>query len=124
MNGSEVLTQKTQAIGRHEFSDAQKFDLAVLGSDARCKTLFTLMEWVIEDARDEAMEADPADRNNQIALMTVAHSFDKFYKKVRSWMNVAATEHLADVRLKIAQKDLLDQAKIEEIILANQTSSS
>lgn len=124
MNGSEVVTQRPVAVGKHELTDSEKMELTVLGSDPRCLTLFKLMEWEIEDAKDEAMEADPSKPAEQVALMTIAHAMNKFYKQVRSRMLVATHEHVADVKLKLAQKDLEDKSKIEAIILANQTSSS
>lgn len=124
MNGEEVCV-KTSPNTRFsynqntELTPEEMMDLTVFGSMPVAKTVYKLMENAIADARNEAMECDPAREAVQRSLMTVAHAMDKFYKKVRSKIEFAQTEHLTDVRQKALQEDLKDQAKVEEIIMAN-----
>jgi len=126
MNGSEVVTKRPQESGfsyaqNNELTDIEKMDLAVLHQDPRVKTLYKLMELEIVDARNEAMEADPAETAKQLSLMTVAHAMDKFYRRVRSKIEFGVAEHVADVKAKMLQEELKDQERLNEVILFNQT---
>jgi len=127
VNGSEVVTvQRPQNSGvsyaqNNELTDIEKMNLAVLHQDPRVKTLYKLMELEIVDARNEAMEADPAETAKQLSLMTVAHAMDKFYKHVRSRIEFSVAEHIADIKSKALQEELKDQEKLNDVILYNQT---
>lgn len=126
MNGSEVVTKRPQEANfsysqTTELTDIEKMDLAVLHQDPRVRTLYKLMELQIIKARNDAMSADPAEEAKQRSLMTVAHAMDKFYKQLRGEIEFGVAEHIADVKTKALQEELKDQAKLEEIILHNQT---
>lgn len=102
-----------------ELTPEEMMDLTVFGAMPVSKTVYKVMEMAIADARDEAMECDPAREAVQRSLMTVAHAMDKFYKKVRGKIEFAQMEHLSDVKQKVLAEDMKDQEKIEEIILMN-----
>lgn len=125
MNGEEFVIKQPPTSSRLsynqniELTPEEMMDLTVFGAMPVARTVYKVMESAIVDARNEAMECDPAREAVQKSLMTIAHAMDKFYKKVRSKIEFAQTEHLTDVRQKALQEELKDQSKIEEIILLN-----
>lgn len=125
MNGEEVLVRPYLAQPKLSYADAadlsesEKMDLIAGSSTPFAQALFKLMETEIVRARNEAMECPPEEVAKQRTLMTIAHAMDKFYKNLRSRMEYTTTEHILNVRQKVQEADLQDQAKMEEIILAN-----
>ena len=126
MNGSEVETRKSAepkyAYNKGaEISDQEKLDLVVFAQMPQFKTLCRMMEAIIIKSRNRAMEVDPANRDAQVAALTIAKAQKDFYEELRGDIEFSQAEHISDVRQKIATKDLEDQKKLEEIIFANQT---
>ena len=128
MNGEEIEVMKRQvstassqfSYNRNiELTPAESMDLMVFGTTPVANLLYRLMESCITDARNEAMECDPAEDKKQRSLMTEAHAMDKFYKKIRGKIEFARVEHLSDVHQKALAEELKDQEKLEEVILAN-----
>jgi hypothetical protein len=125
MNGEEAVIRQPQPNNRFsynqnvELTPEEMMDLTVFGAMPVAKTVYKVMESAIVDARNDAMECDPSLKDKRASLMDIAHGMDQFYKKVRSKIEFAQTEHLSDVRQKALQEELQDQAKIEEIIMLN-----
>jgi len=94
----------------------------MVGDDSPyAKALKKLMRTEVYNAREEAMDWDPADVAGQKAKMDIAHAMKKFYTNIQGAILFEKTKHLVDVKQKIAEEELKDQEKIQEIILANQT---
>ena len=125
MNGSEVETRKvidTYAYDQvPELTDQEKMDLAVFASSPIFKIICKKLEGVVIKSRNRAMEANPANPSEQAAALTVAHAQKKMYEEFRGDIVFTLSEHVADVRLKVQQKDLEDQKKLEDVIFHNQT---
>ena len=125
MNGEEREIKVAPSSSRFSYNQTRELtpeemmDLTVFGAMPVAKTVYKVMEFAIADARDEAMECDPAREAVQRALMTVAHAMDKFYKKVRGKIEFAQMEHFSDAKQKVLAEDMKDQEKIEEIIMLN-----
>ena len=123
MNGSEAFARPQQTDPRLMFSppseltDSEKMDLMAGDQAPYARALDKLMKLIIVKARNEAMECDPTEEKRQVKLMTVAHAKNEFYEDLRSKINFEKSNHLADVRLKVAQEELKDQEVIEAIIL-------
>src|SRR5258705_13169544 len=106
MNGEEREIKVAPSSSRFSYNQTRELtpeemmDLTVFGAMPVAKTVYKVMEFVIADARDEAMECDPAREAVQRALMTVAHAMDKFYKKVRGKIEFAQMEHFSDAKQK------------------------
>ena len=128
MNGSEVLTQGRNPVAPGfgynripELTEPEKMDLTVFSSMSLAKAVYKVMEIEILEALHEAMQTNPANKEQQVANMTIAHAMDKFYTNVRGKIEHAMGEHVATVRLKVQEEDLKDAARMEEIILQNAT---
>ena len=125
MNGEEALVRTSPTSNKFSYNQSRELtpeemmDLTVFGAMPVSKTVYKVMEFAIADARDEAMECDPAHEATQRSLMTVAHAMDKFYKKVRGKIEFAQMEHLSDVKQKVLAEDMKDQERVEEIIMMN-----
>ena len=127
MNGSELEMRSArtnplladESIG--ELTDIEKMDLMVGDDSPYAKALKKLMRTEVANAREEALDCDPSDEKKQKALLDIAHAMKKFYMNIQGAILFEKTKHLADVKQKIAEEELKDQEKIEEIILANQT---
>lgn len=126
MNGSEVETRGVQhnpllqeEIG--ELTDSEKMDLMVGDDSPYAKAIKKLMRTEVANAREEALDCDPADEKKQKALLDIAHAMKKFYTNVQAQIYFEKTKHLADVKHKVAEEELKDKEKLDEIILFNQT---
>jgi len=124
VNGSEAFNRPQQIDPRlmygtpGELNDAEKMDLMAGDGTPYARAIDKLMKLEIVKARNAAMESDPADRNKQATLMTVAHAMNAFYENIRGQVLLEKTSHLADVKLRAAQEEMQDQQKVEEIILS------
>jgi hypothetical protein len=118
VNGEEKEIRLTDPNSK-DLTDGEKMDLVVFSSTPTSKTVYKLMDLEVAQARDDAMECDPADEAKQRALMTVAHAMHKFAKGLKSRIEFAMSEHVADVRKKAIELELQDQEKVNAIIEAN-----
>ena|ERR1700719_4364582 len=120
MNGSEVVSKPPydQSL---ELSDSEKMDLMAGDSTPYATAIKKLMKLEVLKARDEAMDCDPADKDRQHVLMTIAHAKSDFCKQLTSAILFEKTSHLADVKQKALEEELKDQKKMDEVILYNQT---
>lgn len=123
MNGSEAFARPQQTDPRLMFSppseltDSEKMDLMAGDQSPYARALDKLMKLEIVKARNAAMECDPTEEKKQTTSMTIAHAMNEFYKSLRGQVTFEKQNHLADVRLKVAQEELQDQEVIEAIIL-------
>lgn len=121
MNGSEVVTKRPPELVATELNDSEKMDLMAGDGTPYANAIKKLMKIEISKARDEAMDCDPSEEKKQRALMTVAHAMEKFYKNLMGAIVFEKTVHLADVKQKLAEEELKDQEKLNDVILFNQT---
>lgn len=98
-------------------TNSKQMDLIIMSSNPQIQALWELMELIILDARDEAMETDPAKREEQLAKMTMAHDFDKFYKRVRDHITYITREHLAAAQRLEVEKTLGTAEELERYLL-------
>lgn len=121
MNGSEIETKVPQDNLQSELTDSEKMDLVAGDNTPYANAVKKLMRIEVTKAQQEAVECDPADEKKQRALMTVAHAMEKFRKNLLGAVTFEKATHYADVKLKVAQQELEDRAKMDEVILFNQT---
>lgn len=128
MNGSEAMGRRPQLVDPRDqysqpgqLSDSEIMDLMVGDDTPYAKALDKLMKLTIVDARNQALEADPSDKEAQATKMTVAHAMNKFYENLRQIVHVEKTKHHLEVKLKAAEAELEDQQKLEEVIFSNTT---
>lgn len=121
MNGSEVVTRLPYETNSSELTDSEKMDLVAGDNTPYANAIKKLMRIEVSKAQLEAVECDPSDEKKQRSLMTVAHAMDKFRKNLLGAVLFEQTTHLADVKKRVLEEELKDRAKLDEIILHNQT---
>lgn len=85
------------------------------------KAIKKLMRIEVSQAREEALDCDPSNEHRQKALLDIAHAMKKFYNNIQGKVLFEKTKHLADVKQKVAEAELEEAGKLEEIVLWNQT---
>lgn len=101
-------------------SHQEKQDLVVLAANPVFKTLCKVMENEMILAMVEACEVDPADEKKQRAMMGIAHSYRKFYQKIRQAVDFERNEAFAEVKLRAAKAMQEDADFVENVILNHQ----
>jgi hypothetical protein len=121
MNGSEQETKLPYNPNSSELTDSEKMDLVAGDNTPYANAIKKLMRIEVAKAQAEAVECDPSDEKKQRSLLTIAHAMEKFRKNLLGSVTFEKSSHYADVQLKVAQQELEDQKKLEEVILHNQT---
>lgn len=101
-----------------DITNANKMDLIVLSATPAIDALWNLMEMIIIGARDEAMEANPANPAEQLSKMTTAHGMEKFYRRIRNSLKFITQEHLNEAQQLEYNKQMQTPEEIEKIILS------
>lgn len=121
MNGSEQETRSLPDNQSSELTDSEKMDLVAGDQTPYANAIKKLMRIEVSKAQTEAVECDPSDEKRQRSLLTIAHAMEKFRKNLLGAVTFEKSSHYADVQLKVAQQELEDKKKLDEVILFNQT---
>lgn len=111
----EVRTLEHKRV--EDLTPTENMELVTFAATSYFPLICKIMEYTIIEQRDEAMATDPSEEAKQRARMTEAHAMAKQYTRFRKMIDVARVEHMGAIAQTEVEKNLQDQAFIEELII-------
>jgi len=100
-----------------QLTPREKIDLITFRSTTAVETWYKLLDIIIQNARDEAMEIAPHETKRRLAAMDVAYAMDKGFRDLRNIVDAITQQHIADTKAIAAKELMMDKERIADIIV-------